>query len=674
MEDGTATGHHAAPSQERETREPSWTDSPGLPAAVVALVAMAGVLSWWAIKKGAYSEEILLPSAVVLSIAAALVIAFAPWRIDLRNARPVALALWALVGLGLWSVLSATWSPTPEVAVGDGQRILVYAVLFGLGLGLCNLLGPRMHLAVVPVASAAAVACVATVAGLLGGEPRDLLEVDGTLEYPLLYRNANAAFFAIALFPTVALAAERRLHPIARVASLAIGTMCVGLFLLCQSRASVPALAIAVVVYALASPLRLRSLAWLALAALPALATIPAGQDLYSAVNDSGLAAAGEQLGNAGAAIVLSAVAACMLGAVAVIYEARLPGLGSTSDRSNRAVALGMAGVAAAGVLAFVVAVGNPVSWAGDRLDEFKVAGTPDLSDSSSRFTFNAGSSRYDLWRVALGDLGNDPLFGEGGGGFHASYLLDRDTPFMNAHDAHSIELEVASELGLPGIGLLLTALVATAIGIRRARRLGPAAASLGAVALASGSYWLVHSSLDWFWPYPAVTGPALLLLGAACAPAALGLGRGITNRGRGALIVALAVLALSAIPPWLSLRYVQQATEVWRTDLDRAYGDLERARDLNPLTDWPYLIEGQIAKDAGDREHAIEYFSTAIEKRPEQWAARYRLAELQAETKPLLARNQIRAALELNPLAPEIRRLAKDLGLDPVAETGVRP
>jgi tetratricopeptide (TPR) repeat protein len=333
-----------------------------------------------------------------------------------------------------------------------------------------------------------------------------------------------------------------------------------------------------------------------------------------------------------------------------------------------------MAAVAVVAVLGFVVAVGNPVSWFSDRVDEFQVAGTPDLSESSSRFTFNAGSSRYDLWRVALGDLGDDPLFGDGGGGFQASYLQSRDTPFMNARDAHSVELEVAAELGLPGIALLLTALVAIVVGIARARRLGPAAAGLAAVALASGAYWLVHASLDWFWPYPAVTGPALLLLGAACAPAALGLGRGMGGRGRAGLIVALALLALSAIPPFLSHRYVDQASDVWRQDLDQAYGDLERARDLNPLSDWPYLIEGEIAREAGDRERAIDAFSKAIDKRPEQWAARYRLAELQADTQPLLARNQIRAALELNPLAPEIRRLAKELGLDPVAETGVRP
>ena len=44
----------------------------------------------------------------------------------------------------------------------------------------------------------------------------------------------------------------------------------------------------------------------------------------------------------------------------------------------------------------------------------------------------------------------------------------------------------------------------APAAGALRARRLGPAGAWVSAFALTAGAYWLVHSSLDWFWPYPA--------------------------------------------------------------------------------------------------------------------------------------------------------------------------
>ena len=55
-----------------------------------------------------------------------------------------------------------------------------------------------------------------------------------------------------------------------------------------------------------------------------------------------------------------------------------------------------------------------------------------------------------------------------------------------------------------------------------------------------------------------------------------------------------------------------------------------------------------------------------AIEIRPEEWASHYLLAELQADTDRLVARNQIRVALELNPLSEPARKLATDLGVDP--------
>jgi hypothetical protein len=39
-------------------------------------------------------------------------------------------------------------------------------------------------------------------------------------------------------------------------------------------------------------------------------------------------------------------------------------------------------------------------------------------------------------------------------------------------------------------------------------------------------------------------------------------------------------------------------------------------------------------------------------------------IAELEAESNPRLAQNEIRVALELNPLDPQVRRLAGKLGI----------
>ena len=66
----------------------------------------------------------------------------------------VIVALAAPIALGGWAALSAVWSPAPDLAIADGQRILAYAVAFALGLWLCDLLGDRLHLALVPLAVA----------------------------------------------------------------------------------------------------------------------------------------------------------------------------------------------------------------------------------------------------------------------------------------------------------------------------------------------------------------------------------------------------------------------------------------------------------------------------------------------------------------------------------------
>jgi tetratricopeptide (TPR) repeat protein len=316
--------------------------------------------------------------------------------------------------------------------------------------------------------------------------------------------------------------------------------------------------------------------------------------------------------------------------------------------------------------IAFVASVGDPVHWVGDRADEFTAGGTPDLSGQSSRFTFNAGSDRYDIWRVALGEAAADPLFGSGGGGFQYAYLRERKVSTQNLRDAHSVELETLSELGLPGLALLVAALVGATLGVFRAARLGPNAAALSAIALASGGYWLVHTSVDWFWAYPAITAPVLALAGSACAPALRTLHRHSTRNWRGWLIGGLAVLVVSAIPPWLSERYLNLAYETWSTDLSRAYDDLDNARRLNALSDAPLLAEGASARAAGDTERAVIALRAAAEQRPEEWAAHYLLAELQARTDRAVARQEIRFALERNPLDARIQARAERRGVAP--------
>ncbi len=223
------------------------------PAALLLGALLAIVWSWWAAKDGAFFETVLLPGTILLCATMALLAWTSPWRGSLWRSRPATIALGSLIGLGAWAALSALWSPVPDVAIGDGQRILTYALAFGLGIWLCNLLAPRLHLALVPLAVAGAFGGVVAVVGMLTGDDVGRYLDEGTLEFPLGYRNANAAFFAIAMWPALGLASHRASPWPDAGAALATATLCLELAMLSQSRGSLAGGAVALCVYLLFS-------------------------------------------------------------------------------------------------------------------------------------------------------------------------------------------------------------------------------------------------------------------------------------------------------------------------------------------------------------------------------------------------------------------------------------
>lgn len=621
-------------------------------AALFVLALMGGTWIWWALKHGAYFGTVLYPGALLLAVGAAVLVWSAPWRASLALSGPARLALFALVGLATWSLASALWSPTPDIAVADAQRIFTYALSFGLGIWGCTLLGRRMELSMAPLAGAGlVVGVVVAVALATAGDPARYLDLDGTLEYPLGYRNATAAFFGIALWPAIALASSTRLPAALRVAAFATSTLAIEIVLIAQSRGSIigAAAGAGVFVFALGGRGRLHGLAFLAMAALPALPCLPAGSALFDAAKASAeLTGTGDEMNSAGALALAGFGAAIPLGFLALrLDRLRLPAV------PTRPL---LAAIATAGAVFLIAGAG----WIGDRFDEFR-AGEPDLAQESTRFTFNAGSNRSDVWRVALEAAADDPVFGEGGGGFQFRYNRDRTEVSQLARDAHSIWLEHLSELGVVGLALLVAALGGAFSGAVVSRRLGPSAVQLSCGAMAAGAYWLAHSSVDWFWPFPALCAPVLALLGAAAAPALILPGRErSTRRGRGLLLGVLAVFAISVVPPFLSERLTDRAFDSFRAHTEQAYDDLALAQTLNPLSDQPWLAEGAIAQALGETGRAIDAYREAARKRPEEYAAHAFLALALARSDPGLARQELAVAAELNPLAPFLDRVRR--------------
>jgi O-antigen ligase len=626
--------------------------------AALLLAAVGALVAWWGWKQGAYFGSAFYPGAVGIFLLTALVLLFVPFGGRLSG--PARVAVIALLGLGLWELLSALWSPTPSVAVRYAMHDFLYLALFGLGIWVTNLLGRRMRLALAPVALAVVLVGVATVFVLAGGHDVTwYLHEDATLRFPIGYRNADAAFILIGLWPLLSLASADWRWP-TRAALIAGGTVLVELTILCQSRGSIPAMALAVLVFIGFSRKRLRGTVVLALVAIPALAALPTLLAVYR--HGEADPAVIPLLRDSARAIGLTTALSLALSAFAFGWVEPRLGL---SEKTKSAIGKATAIVALAAVLiggtAFIARHGGPVGFVDQRVSEFNKVGYPDLHGQGVRYGANIGSNRHDFWRVAWHQGLDQPLLGGGGGSFEVEYMKERASE-ESPEDPHSVEALVWGELGLPGLFLFFTFIVAATMAAIRSRRIGPAAAGLVAGALAAAAQWLTQSSFDWLWNYPGVTAPAIFLLGAAASPGLLGRsGRSPWLRRLGA--TGLIAAALVCMPLFLSARYLQRSYGEATSDPAVAAEDLQKAADLNPLDPDPLIFRSAVEAGIGDREATLADLHEALGREPENFEARYLLARELSRSDPATALAELQRARQLN--SKDAAAIALEKGLN---------
>jgi hypothetical protein len=333
-----------------------------------------------------------------------------------------------------------------------------------------------------------------------------------------------------------------------------------------------------------------------------------------------------------------------------------------------RRTGVALAAVAALGGAAgFLATVGDPADWARARWSDFRSEDYASLEASETRFGGELGSNRYDYWRVAVRNVAEEPLTGTGAAGFAAPYVAQRRTDKGPLY-AHSVWMQTLSDLGVPGLTLLVGWLAAVLVALAGALRRAAGDARLAiALAVTPGVVLLVHGSADWITFFPALAVPALGLLGAAAAqgpgtPPALP--RVAGRLAGGAAALALAAAAVLAVPLYLGARLTDRAATTWPVRPSGALADLERARALNPLSPAIALNEGVIAVEVGDRARARAAFTVARERDPSAWYPPLALALLEArEGRRASALRLLQAAAERNPREPTLPRLRQQLG-----------
>jgi O-Antigen ligase len=599
-------------------------ESPGL----VPMMAGIGVFLVLGASDGGYFPTAWYPAGLfLLALLGVSAAALGPPR-GVPRAALAALAL--LSCYAAWAYLSIAWAEQQGTAWEGANRAAVYAVVYALFV-LWPVTPAAGHL--VPAALGLGIAGIGVV---------ELLRVDGAgdpisyfievrLAEPAGYINANVAFWTLGALACLASAAARDVPVPVRALALGGGGLLLALALMGQSRGWILALPVALIVFVLLGPGRVRRL-WAVAAAAGGTALVSgsvlAVRDDFTPGGLDGL------VHRAATAILLLAAALTVFGLVWGVLDRRV----RLSPAVSRGVRLGTAAAAAlaiaGGVAAFVVSEGSPVTKASTAWDEFKSNDTaPGVR--SSRFA-SAGTNRHDFWSVAVEVFADHPVGGVGADNFQPEYLRRGDSR-EQPRFAHSLPLGVLAQTGVVGAVLLAAALLSAVLAGAGARRSGAAAGGVAAASLAIFGYWLLHGSVDWFWEFPALAGPAFAMLGlaGALAPRRPPGRRNSTRRGVAGIVLAGAVglaLAASLGAPWLAERQIARASEDWREDPTAAFRRLDRAESLNPLSPQPALTAGTIALRLDRRELAARRFRAALEREPRNAYALLELGLLAGE------------------------------------------
>jgi len=640
------------------------------PGVIPGLVFVA-VATWWSIDDGGFDPLVWIPGSILLVALTVVYVTTAPRRFV--SGRSVVVAAVFLLAFTGWCFLSIVWSSAPDLAWSGSNLTAVYFAVFVI-------FSWRPWPAAVAAALLGAFSISTALVGLIafisatGSDSPGGSFIAGRLATPITYSNANAALFVSAALPALYLASRREVHWILRGVFVSVVGVLAELALMSQSRATIVAVPLTLLVLLAIAPGRTRIAITLA-AVAGVVALVGAGPVLHvyeAVVSGAGISSA---FASARRAILASAAILFVLGAGIGLLDRRVV--------VPRRVAFGV-GAAIVAVFLLVSATGSvlfvhkyqPSKNASGWWQQFKGGGYL-YEPGTPHLVSGFGSGRYDIWRVSFNRFKRDPWLGAGVDTFGAEYLLHRtrlDDPIY----PHSIELRTLGGTGLIGTALLLGFFIAWGISaVRRVRRGSEFSRGVVASCIAVVVYWLLHGSVDWLWEMPVLGAVAFACMGLACAtgaestePAAVP-NRERTRwslRARRVLPVAaigLTVVVIGSMSiPWLSAREIDAAASGWPASPRRAFEQLDRARTYNPLSDQPDIYAGVIAGQIGDERRQRASFEHAIERNATNWYPYLVLGALNARQGDIrLGLRQLNEAHRLDPLEPviiDVQRLVR--------------
>ena len=628
-------------------------DTDGPPVAVrlaSSIIVAAGlvavvIFAVWTAHDGGFGPEQWLPGALAMVGLVAMTLASSDMRSRLRAApvAPVLLFLYVI-----WSYASVSWAQVRGDALDGANRTLLYLCIYLFFLGLPLAAHGRLVLVSSWAFAVGVIGSIELAHAAIAAGPHGWF-VLGRFASPISYPDANAAVFLMAALTLAVLASRREGSGLARVAAAGVCAILLNLAVLCESRASLIAFPLAVFSYLAVGRNRLRALVQLSVLAIAVAPAIPWLLDVYSAVVDG--RGYGMALARACASVGASALMAMIGTAIVVVVDRRV----IVPERVCRVLRHGIVVIttcSALGVTLWLLLFGHVAMRTTRAWHDFKT--NKPAAPQTLHFLSGTGTSRYDVWRIALRQFAAHPLQGVGSDNYLVGYLEQRRT-YETTRYPQSVELRALSETGIVG-ALLCFGFVGVALrrAIAAARRDNDVAVAIACVV--GFVYWLFHASVDWLWEYPALAGPAFALLAIA--------GGSLHTRRKHqrvirvprrifvaatAAVVAAAVVALAA--PWIAVRQMDEAVAVAPTSVGHAYALLRSAARWNPVSDAPAITEATLAANAGDRPREERALIDALKRNPWSWYTYFMLGIVAGQQhRPTASRALLARAQRLSP------------------------
>jgi O-Antigen ligase len=606
-----------------------------------------------------------------------------------RRSRPSRLFLAALLAYACfvaWAGLSLLWSFGPDLTwVAFNLAAFYLAVAAVLGLTPVRALQLR-----IAGFGFLAVAVAVGVYAFLGKVVPDVVthaQTYARLDSPVGYWNVLALMMVMGLLVALALAGDGHARPVWRVLAAAGAVPLCFTFFFCLSRGGWLVLVLGLLLYFGFSTTRLASAFSLAAVATPVAAVIwhlRRLETLFTATTDGRLRTLE---GHSLLRWSLLALALTVLAQTAVVLAQRLvPWPRAVRVAAGAAIIVLLAALVVGGSWRFLEPRGG-LGWVRERVSVL-------LRDSDQASTANGAgrllslnTGRPPLWREALDQSRHDRLRGTGAGTFPFTHYRYRTAGGVVKH-AHSQWFNVLSELGVIGLVLFVAAVVlfvAAAVrnpfaGCRDPLRPLVVALQAGVV------IFVVHLSWDWDWDMAAIGTVAFLFI-AACsgylATRAADERRAVAGADartaapsgpaatagwplRAAACLALLVLALSWLPPYLSTRAERAAIALAGDGkAAQAASDARRAARLDPLAADPLITEALVLQQLGRNREALSRLDSAARLQPDNYEIYYQrgLLLLRAFGRKREAVASFERALALNPL-DQLSRYELELAL----------